>query len=120
MWLRFVLEQYTGVLTGSIYNDSVRDLKGEGVYNSSMSVIKTHGLSNAEKHFDFDPDNIVNYDRVVVLIRHPRGAIISEVNRRFTEPEHIGHFDRELWRSAEVQKYDFFILISSQSLFCTD
>ena len=44
-WIRYLLQQATGIATGSVYNSS-QFLKscfpGEGVYNGSVIAIKTH------------------------------------------------------------------------------
>ena len=44
-WIRYLLQQATGIATGSVYN-STQFLKscfpGEGVYNGSVIAIKTH------------------------------------------------------------------------------
>ena len=106
-WLRYSLEQFTGVLTGSLYNDSVlkKELRGEGIHDGSVSLIKTHGLSDNKKLFHFDPEFNVSYDKAVILIRHPKDGIVSEVNRRYTEPGHTGNIDKERWKRRVVQAY---------------
>ena len=111
-WVRYSLEQFTGVLTGSIYNDPVlkKKLRGEGIHNGSVSVVKTHGLSDNKQLFHFDPEFKVSYDKAVVLIRNPRDGIISEVNRRYTEPIHTGYIEEERWKSHEVQGYMLYLL----------
>ena len=111
-WLRYSLEQFTGILTGSIYNDAVlkSKLSGEGIHNGSVSVVKTHGLSDNKKLFHFDPEFSVSYNKAVILIRNPKDAIISEVNRRYTEPSHTGYIGEERWKSHEVQAYMMYLL----------
>ncbi|XP_060076046.1 WSCD family member AGAP003962-like [Ylistrum balloti] len=79
-WLRHVIQQATGVATGSVYSDVglKRDgFPGEGQTNASVIVIKTHSLG---------PDERARYVRAILLIRDPFDALLSEFNRR-----HGGH-----------------------------
>ena len=44
-WIRYLLQQATGIVTGSVYNSShFREscFPAEGIYNSSVIAIKTH------------------------------------------------------------------------------
>ena len=107
-WLRYSLEQYTGILTGSLYNDSVlrEELRGEGISDGRVSAIKMHGFSHSkEKLFEFDPVLNCSFKKAIILMRHPKEAIIAETNRRFTEPEHTGVIRRGRWKSKIVQDY---------------
>ncbi|XP_065832234.1 WSCD family member GA21586-like, partial [Oscarella lobularis] len=78
-WMRYLLEQSTGVLTGSVYNDgslvSIGFL-GENVMNPTVLVHKTHEL--------YRPGRPLAewVDGVVVLMRNPFHAIVAEFNRK--------------------------------------
>lgn len=48
-WLRYLLQQSTGIYTGSVYKDFGLLKSGfpaENVYNSSVLIIKTHEVNN--------------------------------------------------------------------------
>ncbi|CAG0904629.1 unnamed protein product [Darwinula stevensoni] len=80
-WLRYLLQQATGYMTGSVYSTDMylRDhgFPGEGIQNGSVSVVKTH-------EGDWD-----GFDRALLLIRDPGPAIQAEFNRRYA-----GHLRR--------------------------
>ncbi|XP_059145586.1 WSCD family member GA21586-like [Physella acuta] len=74
-WLRFLIQEATGVYTGSEYHDTELRMRGflaEGVANSSTIVVKTHGSDVITRD---------RYEKAVLLIRHPKGAIKAEFNR---------------------------------------
>lgn len=88
-WARYLLEQSTGILTGSKYCDRVlkKFFYAENVVSSNVIVVKTHlgrGGANLrpDAHVGLQQDK---YDRAIVLVRHPRDAIISEANRYFNQ-----------------------------------
>ena len=70
-------------MTGSMYNDAfIKSVgfPGEGVNNGSVLVVKTHeGHADVRRHFR----------RAVLLVRHPRDAILAEFNR--LHGGHLGH-----------------------------
>lgn len=73
-WLRYLLQQATGIATGSVYLDeglAEYGFPGENIQNASMLVVKTHQMPNI-KHFD----------KIILLIRQPMDAIRAEFNRR--------------------------------------
>lgn len=75
-WLRYLLQQATGVLTGSVYKDFGLLKSGfpaESVANSSVLMVKTHEWG----------ENIWSgFGRAVLLIRDPAKAILAEFNRQ--------------------------------------
>ena len=75
-WLRYLLQQSTGILTGSIFPDpSLQEIGfGEGIANQSVLVIKTHNVG-ITRHTDYP------FDRAVLLVRDPFDAILAEFNR---------------------------------------
>lgn len=82
-WLRLMLENVTGIYTGSVYHDeALREIgmHGEDVTNNTVLLVKDHGN---KKGFNFD-----EYDKVVFLVRNPFDAIIAERKRRLNG--HVG------------------------------
>ena len=85
-WLRYLLQQATGLMTGSVYCD--HDLlnngfPGEGVTNGSVIVVKTHECDRNK------------FKKAVLLIRDPYEAILAEFNRRNSATNgHLGHVGR--------------------------
>ena len=103
-WSRYLLEQSTGILTGSKYCDSAlkKFFYAENVVSSNVIVVKTHlGPGGAKLRSDarsgLQQDK---YDKAIVLVRHPRDAIISEANRYFNR-RHSG-------KHTSVLKKEFF------------
>jgi hypothetical protein len=75
-WLRYLLQQATGILTGSVYKDYGLLKSGfpaESIFNSSVLIVKTHewGSSGWEK-----------FGKAVLLVRDPAKAILAEFNRQ--------------------------------------
>lgn len=82
-WLRHLLQQTTGIATGSEYVDfslKYHGFLGEGITNSSVLVVKTHEYGNT---------TLIKYDRAILLIRAPEEALLAEFNRRYAG--HLGH-----------------------------
>ena len=82
-WLRYLIQQATGFLTGSVYKDYALLKNGfpaENVNNGSVLVVKTHEFgSGARKSFE----------KVILLIRDPFQSLQAEFNRR--SGGHTGH-----------------------------
>jgi hypothetical protein len=82
-WLRYLLQQATGILTGSVYKDYALLKNGfpaENVNNGSVLAVKTH---------EFGPDSRNKFDRVILLVRDPFASLKAEFNRR--SGGHTGH-----------------------------
>lgn len=78
-WLRYLLEQVTGVFTGSQNCDIVLKacgLLGEGVQSSNVLMVKTHKPSDL---IETTPQR--HFKAAVVLMRNPFDAILAEYNR---------------------------------------
>lgn len=85
-WLRHLLQQSTGIATGSEYVDlslKHRGFPGEGINNASVLVIKTHEYGN---------ETLNKYHKAVLLIREPKEALLAEFNRRYGG--HLGHANK--------------------------
>ena len=88
-WTRYLLEQSTGILTGSKYCDRTlkRFFYAENVVSSNVIAVKTHlgpGGANLRQDANLGLQRD-KYDRAIVLVRNPRDAIISEANRYFNQ-----------------------------------
>ena len=98
-WVRYLLQQATGVLTGSIYTDG--DLRkngfhGESVRDGSVLVVKTHEWGEKSRAM---------YQGAILLVREPVDCILSEFNRErgggHTGHAGKGHFHNEggkIWK----------------------
>jgi hypothetical protein len=81
-WARYLIQQFTGYLTGAIYNDAnlrKNGFPGENVYDGSVIAIKTHNqvFRGGNSH----PTKPRKFDRVILLIRDPFDRLVSEWNR---------------------------------------
>lgn len=86
-WVRHILEQYTGVFTGSIYCDSILKsvYPGEHVVSNNVLVVKTHHADTTSLPPDVQQTfGKRDYDKAIVLLRNPFDALLSEGNRRWT------------------------------------
>lgn len=92
-WLRYLLQQATGIITGSIYEDHaliVDGLIGETVSNNSVSVVKTHEWG----------DNVhERFDKAILLIRAAGPAIQSEFN--WKKAGHFGHASMPQYQNSD-------------------
>ncbi|KAK3085150.1 hypothetical protein FSP39_025116 [Pinctada imbricata] len=95
-WIRHIVQQATGILTGSVYNDKSllqNGFPGEGISNGSVILIKTHKWGEMERS---------RYRRAVLILRNPYDALLAEFNRR-----HGGHmgYASEMHFRSEWSKY---------------
>jgi len=87
-WLRYLIQQATGFLTGSVYQDQtlrINGFPGEGVRDGSVVVVKTHETQRG------------NFDRAILLVRDPYKAILAEFNRQ--SGGHVGHARPKAFKS---------------------
>ena len=85
-WVRHILEQATGVYTGSIYCDPGLKITypGEYVVSSNVLVVKTHHADTTSLPPDIQQTLSKKvYDKAIVLVRNPYNALLSEGNRRW-------------------------------------
>ena len=85
-WVRHLLEQSTGIYTGSIYCDTTLKaaFPGEHVCSANVLVVKTHHPDST--HLPKDVKLILkrnSFDKAIVLVRNPYDALVSEANRRW-------------------------------------
>ena len=99
-WLRYLLEQATGIFTGSIYCDEYLKVTfpGELVVSGSVLAIKTHHADT--RALPMDVQLVLKkelYDKAIVLVRNPFDALLSEANRRWNSKkglsDHVGLAD---------------------------
>ena len=112
-WVRHLLEQSTGIYTGSIYCD--RTLKsvfrGESVVSGNVVAVKTHHADSRELPIDTQLATRKRfYDKVILLVRDPFDALVSEANRRwnseFSIDQHLGLADE----TAFISELNFIVV----------
>lgn len=75
-WLRYLLQQATGILTGSVYKDFGLLKSGfpaESISNSSVLLVKTH---------EWGSHVWSKFGKAILLVRDPAKAILAEFNRQ--------------------------------------
>ncbi|XP_058445632.1 WSCD family member AAEL009094 [Malaya genurostris] len=100
-WLRYLLQQATGILTGSVYKDYGLLKSGfpaENVANSSVLVIKTH---------EWGPNAWAPYGKAILLIRDPKKAILAEFNRQ--SGGHVGFASPDRYRRTKGRYWTQFV-----------
>lgn len=117
-WVRHLVEQATGIFTGSIYCDP--GLKsvfpGESIVSGNVIVIKTHRSDSVEL-----PDDVklftqkTSYDKAIVIVRNPYDALVSEANRRWNSKHsinnHLGVADKTTFISTCQNFFNFFYIM---------
>jgi len=101
-WLRYLLQQSSGILTGSIYRDFALLKNGfpaENVANGSVLAVKTH---------EFGPTARQDFEKAVLLVRDPFSSVLAEFNRR--SGGHIGHASRDKFRKENGKFWREFVL----------
>nr|CAD7409860.1 unnamed protein product [Timema cristinae]CAD7424555.1 unnamed protein product [Timema monikensis] len=103
-WVRYLLQQATGIYTGSVYKDYgllKNGFAAESVVNGSVSVVKTHEWGKeARKPFD----------KAVLLVREPGPAIQAEFNRQsgghigFASPDRYRRNNGKYWQQFVIDK----------------
>lgn len=87
-WVRHLLEQATGVYTGSVYCDTTLKavFPGEHVCSGNVLAVKTHhpdSISLPKDMGQYLKKN--NFDKAIVIVRNPFDALVSEANRRWNK-----------------------------------
>lgn len=93
-WVRYLLEQATGVYTGSIYCDT--DLKaiypGEKVVSGNVIVVKTHRYATLDLPTDVQAAlGKTKYDKAILLLRNPYNCLLSEANRKWNTDSSVSN-----------------------------
>lgn len=100
-WLRYLLQQATGILTGSVYKDYGLLKSGfpaENVANSSVLVVKTH---------EWGPQAWAAYGKAILLVRDPEKAILAEFNRQ--SGGHVGFASPDRYRRTKGRYWTQFV-----------
>lgn len=87
-WVRHILEQSTGIFTGSIYCDSTlkASFPGEYVVSGNVLAVKTHHCDST-----YLPKKVQEHTRqqkfskAVLIVRNPYDALVSEANRQWSK-----------------------------------
>ena len=108
-WVRHLLEQATGIFTGSIYCDPGLKVAfpGEFVASGNVIVIKTHQSDTVELPEDIKQfTGKTNFDKAILIVRNPYDALVSEANRRWNSKrslnDHLGVADETAFISKQV------------------
>ena len=96
-WTRHLLEQATGIYTGSIYCDTTLKAFFPGEYTVSGDVlaVKTHQSDsvNLPSHVQKQMGK-KTFDKGILIVRDPYDALVSEANRRWSKVQkaerHLG------------------------------
>lgn len=101
-WLRYLLQQASGILTGSVYKDYgllKNGFPAEDVINGSVLIVKTHEWgSKAKKPFT----------KAVLLVRNPTSAILAEFNRQ--SGGHIGYASPSKYKRNKGKYWEQFVI----------
>ncbi|KAH8266930.1 hypothetical protein KR026_011020 [Drosophila bipectinata] len=100
-WLRYLLQQATGILTGSIYKDYgllKTGFPAENVCNSSVLLVKTHEWGSKA----WQP-----FSKAILLVRDPEKAIIAEFNRQ--SGGHIGFASPDRYKRTKGKYWQQFV-----------
>ncbi|XP_012158267.1 WSCD family member GA21586 isoform X2 [Ceratitis capitata] len=103
-WLRYLLQQATGILTGSVYKDYgllKTGFPAENVRNNSVLLVKTH---------EFGPKAWEPFTKVILLVRDPEKAILAEFNRQ--SGGHIGFAAPDRYKRTKGKYWQQFVLKS--------
>ncbi|TDG39301.1 hypothetical protein AWZ03_014277 [Drosophila navojoa] len=100
-WLRYLLQQATGILTGSIYKDYgllKTGFPAENVCNSSVLLVKTH---------EWGSKAWAPFSKAILLVRDPEKAIIAEFNRQ--SGGHIGFASPDRYKRTKGKYWQQFV-----------
>ena len=101
-WSRHLIQQLSGVWTGSLYNDPDLGKGGfnaEGVHDSRVSVIKTHW-----PYVKPNATAVERYPRTVLVVRSPQECLLAEYHRRYSS-KHTGLAPDELFNTTQWNYY---------------
>ncbi|XP_055639655.1 WSCD family member AAEL009094 [Toxorhynchites rutilus septentrionalis] len=100
-WLRYLLQQSTGIYTGSVYKDYGLLKSGfpaENIANSSVLVVKSH---------EWGPNAWAPFAKAILLIRDPEKAILAEFNRQ--SGGHVGFASPDRYRRTKGRYWTQFV-----------
>ncbi|XP_037049867.1 WSCD family member AGAP003962 [Bradysia coprophila] len=100
-WLRYLLQQATGIYTGSVYKDFGLLKSGfpaENIFNSSVLIVKTH---------EWGPNAWEHFGKAILLVRDPDKAIIAEFNRQ--SGGHVGFASPDRYKRTKGRYWQQFV-----------
>ncbi|EEB20243.1 conserved hypothetical protein [Pediculus humanus corporis] len=100
-WVRYLIQQATGIHTGSVYKDFgllKNGFPGEYIADSSVIVVKTHEKGPAAHR---------GYKKAVLLIRDPMQAIQAEFNRQ--GGGHVGFASPDRYKIGKGKFWEKFV-----------
>lgn len=115
-WSRLLIEYATGIFSGSIYNDIAlkKIFPGEMSCNTNVSVVKAHPMdygfqtlfnnSKIAVHKCAKQGSIQNFNRMILIVRHPLDAIWSEYLRQ-KRNSHVGQISKKDFNAEHFLKY---------------
>uniref|UniRef100_A0A1B0CIB8 Putative beta-16-n-acetylglucosaminyltransferase n=1 Tax=Lutzomyia longipalpis TaxID=7200 RepID=A0A1B0CIB8_LUTLO len=95
-WLRYLLQQATGILTGSVYKDY--GLMKSGFPAENVLVVKTH--ERGPKVWSY-------FNRAILLVRDPLKAILAEFNRQ--SGGHVGFASPDRYKRTKGKYWEQFV-----------
>ena len=91
-WMRYLIEQATGVFTGSVYCDKGLKLvhPGEHIASANVIVVKTHQAEATLVPVSQEMFGRSHFNQAILILRNPFDALVSEANRRWGGYGHTG------------------------------
>ncbi|KAJ8916603.1 hypothetical protein NQ315_000248, partial [Exocentrus adspersus] len=100
-WLRYLLQQATGIYTGSVYKDYgllKNGFPAENVCNGSVLAVKTHEWGSKARS---------KFSKTILLVRAPGPAIQAEFNRQ--SGGHIGFASPDRYKKTKGRYWQQFV-----------
>ncbi|OQV18647.1 putative WSCD family member [Hypsibius exemplaris] len=93
-WLRWLIESLTGLCTGSLYRElSMR----VAAFQCEMSPLTSGGFIAYKVHYFHQLSE--NTTKVILLVRNPFDALVSDFNRMNTQGNHTALADADVFRT---------------------
>ncbi|XP_054749194.2 sialate:O-sulfotransferase 1-like [Lytechinus pictus] len=99
-WLRHLMEHSTGIYTGSVYTD--KRLQQGGFHGESVNFMKKSVLG--VKMHRCSKKELVKFEALILLIRNPYHAMISEWHR-YHSSGHVNKADEKSFRTKEWEEF---------------
>ncbi len=115
-WVRYLLEQATGIYSGAVYCDqSLKNtFPGEAIVSGNVIAVKTHQSDSIKLPVAVQAaTGKETYDKAIVLVRDPYDALVSEANRRWNERGSVNRHTGLASESAFLSKSIHSLLASS-------
>ena len=120
-WTRLLLEQATGIFTGSIFCD--QDLRssgffGEQIISSNVLAVKTHYPGIGKPKFNhFNPAHV---DGTIFIMRNPLDSIVAERKRQILRVnKHTGDVGPQYFGKCLVDVHILYVMYCNSKLACS-